>query len=39
MSYCPLAQATHFYIVNYDERVSIVEKKVKNLLINEKSKR
>jgi hypothetical protein len=36
MSYCSLPQATHFYIVNYDERVSIVPKEVKNLLINDK---
>lgn len=26
MSFCDLSQATHFYIVNYDDRVSIVKK-------------
>ena len=35
MEFCDLSRATHIYIVNYDEEVSIVPKEIKSLLINE----
>lgn len=32
MSFCPLEEATHLYIVNYDGQVSIVRKQQKSFL-------
>lgn len=32
MSFCPLEEATHIYIVNYDGQVSIVPKQQKSFL-------
>jgi hypothetical protein len=34
MKFCDLARATHIYIINYDEEVSIVPKQRKSFLIN-----
>lgn len=35
MEFCDIARATHFYIINYDQQVSIVEKLIKNLVVKE----
>ena len=38
MKFCELSEATHFYIINYDEQVSVVAKETKQLIISENVK-
>lgn len=35
MKFCDLPEATHFYIVNYDEQVTIVERLTKSFMFTE----
>lgn len=36
--FCDLARATHIYILNYDEQVTIVQKEMRNFMVTENNK-